>query len=92
MKNKSLEYIYREVLDGFHSGTTLGFVIDALDLADQELVAAEKVIETARKLREAQISYMANRGNQEFGKRVAITAKEVDLALLAYDAIIYKGV
>jgi hypothetical protein len=92
MKNKSLEYIYREILNGSANALSVPFIHDALYSLDEELTAAKKVIETARKLREAQISYMANRGNQEFGKRVAITAKEVDLALLAYDAFIERSV
>lgn len=35
----------------------------------------------ARKLRTAQKNYMANRGNQEAGKAVAVAAKELDLVL-----------
>lgn len=41
-----------------------------------------KVLEqAARKLRQAQRSYMANRGNQELGKQVALMAKELDVVL-----------
>ena len=35
----------------------------------------------ARKLRAAQKNYMANRGNQEAGKAVAVAAKELDQVL-----------
>lgn len=41
----------------------------------------EKLEVAAQNLRQAQKSYMANRGNQEFGKTVAVAAKELDRVL-----------
>lgn len=40
-----------------------------------------KLRQAAEALRTAQRNYMANRGNQEFGKIVAVTGKELDRVL-----------
>jgi len=50
-------------------------IIDSLNFRIANLESA------ARKLRTAQKNYMANRGNQEAGKAVAVAAKELDQVL-----------
>lgn len=40
-----------------------------------------KLEAAGRALRDAQRAYMSNRGNQEFGKQVAIKARELDEVL-----------
>lgn len=53
----------------------LEFELEALRAAHLRLRQAAEV------LRMAQRNYMANRGNQEFGKAVAVAGKELDRVL-----------
>jgi hypothetical protein len=56
--------------------------IEILQEEKKKLIDRIKKLEAAaRALRNAQKAYMANRGNQEFGKQVAVKAKELDLVL-----------
>ena len=58
------------------------FVVQDLreDLAEAE-AKLEALTLAARALRSAQRWYLANRGNQEAGKAVAVAAKELDVVL-----------
>lgn len=62
----------------------IGREIDAIELwkKHQVLIAHHEALKTASvALRNAQKAYMANRGNQEYGKQVAVKAKELDEVL-----------
>ena len=43
------------------------------------------LLRAAKKLRQAQRNYMADRGNQELGKAVALAATKLDEAIEAYE-------
>ncbi len=49
------------------------------------LINMEAVIRSARLLREAQVEYMDDRGNEEKGKLVASRAASLDMDLYALD-------
>lgn len=45
----------------------------------------EEIVQAATKLREAQKAYMADRGNDKLGKKVAEAAEKLDLVLKAHN-------
>lgn len=45
----------------------------------------DRLRQAAQALRDAQKAYMANRKNPEYGKQVAVKAKELDVVLGEYD-------
>jgi hypothetical protein len=57
---------------------TLKMLLTTIDSLRERVASLEAA---ARQLRSAQRNYMANRGNQEAGKAVAVAAKELDQVL-----------
>lgn len=86
----------RDFADRYNADMALASAtVDGLKAKIAELEAqrnaAWRALDAAKALRAAQVAYMANRGNEEFGKRVGEAAAALDAEIVAVEQASKEG-